>query len=50
MSSSRSNNLPLYRNSDSQAFSNATLYLTPLSAILFTRRRTTASNLSIPQC
>ncbi|KAH3692474.1 hypothetical protein DPMN_194315 [Dreissena polymorpha] len=37
MSSSRSNNLPLYRNSDNQAFSNATLYSKPLGAILLTR-------------
>ncbi|KAH3785426.1 hypothetical protein DPMN_163514 [Dreissena polymorpha] len=46
----RRNNIPLYRNSDNQEFSNPTLYSTPLSTILLTHRRTTASHLSIPQC
>ncbi|KAH3805698.1 hypothetical protein DPMN_117570 [Dreissena polymorpha] len=50
LSSSRRNNIPLYRNSDNQEFSNPTLYSTPLSTILLTHRRTTASHLSIPQC
>ncbi|KAH3859328.1 hypothetical protein DPMN_102046 [Dreissena polymorpha] len=46
MSSSRSNNLPLYRHSDNQEFSNPTLYSTPLSVILLTHRRTTAAHLN----